>query len=111
MKVAVIDYGMGNLHSVLKLAQYVNDIGAEIFLSRDPEAIVKADKVILPGQAPCRTVCANLNAYGLADAVRETTRTKPFFGICVGRSCCLNTAGGEGNTLPLFAWQCGAFCR
>ena len=50
MKVAVIDYGMGNLHSVLKSIQAVNETGADIFLSRDPEAIVKADKVVFPGQ-------------------------------------------------------------
>lgn len=97
MKVAVIDYGMGNLHSVLKSAQYVNDIGAEIFLSRDPEAIVKADKVIFPGQGAMPDCMRELNAYGLADAVRETTRTKPFFGICVGAQL-LFEHSEEGNT-------------
>lgn len=84
MKVAVIDYGMGNLHSVLKSIQAVNDQGADIFLSRDPEAIVKADKVVFPGQGAMPDCMRELNSYGLADAVRETTQTKPFFGICVG---------------------------
>ncbi|WP_159874648.1 MULTISPECIES: imidazole glycerol phosphate synthase subunit HisH [Aquitalea] len=84
MKVAVIDYGMGNLHSVLKSIQAVNDQGADIFLSRDPEAIVKADKVVFPGQGAMPDCMRELNSYGLAEAVRETTQTKPFFGICVG---------------------------
>jgi glutamine amidotransferase len=84
MKVAVIDYGMGNLHSVLKSIEAVNDNGAEIFLTRDPEAIVKADKVVFPGQGGMRDCMRELNAYGLAEAVCETTRSKPFFGICVG---------------------------
>ena len=84
MKVAVIDYGMGNLHSVLKSIQAVNDMGADIFLSRDPDAIVKADKVVFPGQGAMPDCMRELNSYGLADAVRETTQTKPFFGICVG---------------------------
>ncbi|WP_199052211.1 imidazole glycerol phosphate synthase subunit HisH [Aquitalea sp. ASV15] len=84
MKVAVIDYGMGNLHSVLKSIQAVNETGADIFLSRDPEAIVKADKVVFPGQGAMPDCMRELNSYGLAEAVRETTQTKPFFGICVG---------------------------
>lgn len=84
MKVAVIDYGMGNLHSVLKSIEAVNEQGAEIFLSRDPDAIVKADKVVFPGQGAMPDCMRELNAYGLAEAVRETTRSKPFFGICVG---------------------------
>ncbi|NWK78006.1 imidazole glycerol phosphate synthase subunit HisH [Aquitalea sp. LB_tupeE] len=84
MKVAVIDYGMGNLHSVLKSIQAVNDQGADIFLSRDPDAIVKADKVVFPGQGAMPDCMRELNSYGLAEAVRETTQTKPFFGICVG---------------------------
>ncbi|GHD79343.1 imidazole glycerol phosphate synthase subunit HisH [Vogesella fluminis] len=84
MKVAVIDYGMGNLHSVLKSVQSVNDIGADIFLTSDPERVVKADKVVFPGQGAMPDCMRELNAYGLADAVRETTQSKPFFGICVG---------------------------
>ncbi|TCW31855.1 imidazole glycerol phosphate synthase subunit HisH [Gulbenkiania mobilis] len=84
MKVAVIDYGMGNLHSVLKSVEAVNEHGAEIFLSRDPEAIVRADKVVFPGQGAMPDCMRELHACGLAEAVRETTRTKPFFGICVG---------------------------
>ncbi|RBJ66588.1 imidazole glycerol phosphate synthase subunit HisH, partial [Pseudomonas sp. MWU12-2534b] len=77
-------YGMGNLHSVLKSIQAVNETGADIFLSRDPEAIVKADKVVFHGQGAMPDCMRELNSYGLAEAVRETTQTKPFFGICVG---------------------------
>ncbi|WP_174872900.1 imidazole glycerol phosphate synthase subunit HisH [Vogesella oryzae] len=84
MKVAVIDYGMGNLHSVLKSVQFVNDIGADIFLTSDPEQVLKADKVIFPGQGAMPDCMRELNAHGLAEAVRESTRNKPFFGICVG---------------------------
>lgn len=97
MKVAVIDYGMGNLHSVLKSIQAVNETGADIFLSRDPEAIVKADKVVFPGQGAMPDCMRELNSYGLAEAVRETTQTKPFFGICVGAQL-LFQHSEEGNT-------------
>lgn len=104
MKVAVIDYGMGNLHSVLKSIQAVNDQGADIFLSRDPEAIVKADKVVFPGQGAMPDCMRELNSYGLAEAVRETTQTKPFFGICVGAQL-LFQHSEEGDTpgLGLFS--------
>ncbi|MDC7712075.1 imidazole glycerol phosphate synthase subunit HisH [Vogesella indigofera] len=97
MKVAVIDYGMGNLHSVLKSVQSVNDIGADIFLTSDPEQVVKADKVVFPGQGAMPDCMRELNAHGLAEAVRETTQTKPFFGICVGAQL-LFERSEEGNT-------------
>ncbi|GGX98728.1 imidazole glycerol phosphate synthase subunit HisH [Vogesella alkaliphila] len=97
MKVAVIDYGMGNLHSVLKSVQSVNDIGADIFLTSDPERVVKADKVVFPGQGAMPDCMRELNAHGLAEAVRETTQTKPFFGICVGAQL-LFERSEEGDT-------------
>ncbi|HJU49742.1 MAG TPA: imidazole glycerol phosphate synthase subunit HisH, partial [Pseudogulbenkiania sp.] len=104
MKVAVIDYGMGNLHSVLKSVEAVNEVGAEVFLTRDPEAIVKADKVVFPGQGAMPDCMRELNSYGLAEAVIETTKSKPFFGICVGAQL-LFEHSEEGNTpgLGLFA--------
>lgn len=84
IKVAVVDYGMGNLHSVLKSAQAVNDIGADIFLTSEPGAVLKADKVIFPGQGAMPDCMRELNQHGLAEAIRESTKNKPFFGICVG---------------------------
>lgn len=84
MKVVVIDYGMGNLHSVLKSVQSVNDGRATIVLSRDPETVARADKVIFPGQGAMPDCMRELNAHGLGEAVREAAKHKPFFGICVG---------------------------
>ncbi|QEL56890.1 imidazole glycerol phosphate synthase subunit HisH [Chromobacterium paludis] len=100
MKVAVIDYGMGNLHSVLKSLQAVNEDGVDIFLTRDPEAVVKADKVVFPGQGAMPDCMRELNRHGLADAVRETTQNKPFFGICVGAQL-LFEHSEEGDTAGL----------
>lgn len=104
MKVAIIDYGMGNLHSVLKSVQAVNDAGAEVFLTSDPDAVVRADKVVFPGQGAMPDCMRELHAHGLAEAVLETTRSKPFFGICVGAQL-LFEHSEEGNTkgLGLFA--------
>ena len=103
MKVAVIDYGMGNLHSVLKSLQAVNENGADIFLTRDPEAVVKADKVVFPGQGAMPDCMRELNRHGLADAVRETTQNKPFFGICVGAQLLFeHSEEGDTGGLGLF---------
>jgi glutamine amidotransferase len=104
MKVAIIDYGMGNLHSVLKSVQAVNDGGADVFLSSDPDAVVKADKVVFPGQGAMPDCMRELREHGLAEAVLETTRSKPFFGICVGAQL-LFEHSEEGDTagLGLFA--------
>nr|WP_199064864.1 imidazole glycerol phosphate synthase subunit HisH [Chromobacterium sp. ASV5] len=110
MKVAVVDYGMGNLHSVLKSLQAVNEAGAEIFLSNDPHAIAKADKVVFPGQGAMPDCMRELNSRGLAEAVRETTQSKPFFGICVGAQL-LFQHSEEGDTpgLGLFPGEVKRF--
>ncbi len=59
MQTAIIDYGMGNLHSVLKSVRTAGQLAGkntEIFLSGDPDRVSRADKVIFPGQARCPTV-------------------------------------------------------
>lgn len=110
IKVAVVDYGMGNLHSVLKSAQAVNDIGADIFLTSEPETVLKADKVIFPGQGAMPDCMRELNQHGLAEAIRESTKSKPFFGICVGAQL-LFEESEEGPTqgLGLFSGKVARF--
>ncbi|TIC81243.1 imidazole glycerol phosphate synthase subunit HisH [Crenobacter intestini] len=104
MKVAIIDYGMGNLHSVLKSVQAVNDAGAEVFLTSDPDQVVRADKVVFPGQGAMPDCMRELHAHGLAEAVLETTRSKPFFGICVGAQLLFeHSEEGDTQGLGLFA--------
>lgn len=97
MKVVVIDYGMGNLHSVLKSVQSVNDGRATIVLSSDPETVARADKVIFPGQGAMPDCMRELNAHGLGEAVREAAKNKPFFGICVGAQLLFDRSE-EGDT-------------
>ncbi|WP_133679481.1 imidazole glycerol phosphate synthase subunit HisH [Paludibacterium purpuratum] len=104
MNVAVIDYGMGNLHSVVKSIEAVNDGRASIVLTSDPEAVLKADKVVFPGQGAMPDCMRELSEHGLAEAVIEATRNKPFFGICVGAQLLFDRSE-EGDTpgLGLFA--------
>lgn len=80
--VAVIDYGMGNLRSVQKALEVV---GARAVVTHDPEAILKADSVILPGVGAFKDCMANLKQLKLVDPICQFIESgKPFLGICLG---------------------------
>ena len=82
MKIAIIDYGMGNLHSAAKALEKV---GAQVAVTRDPELVRQADKVVLPGVGAFGDCMGNLERYGLVPAIRETAAAgKPLLGICLG---------------------------
>ena len=82
MKIAIIDYGMGNLHSAAKALEKV---GAQVTVTRDPELVRQADKVILPGVGAFGDCMKNFNERGLAPVIHEVIAAgKPFLGICVG---------------------------
>ena len=100
MKVAIVDYGMGNLHSVLKsvqAAQVLSNQNAEVYLTSRPEEVMAADKVIFPGQGAMPDCMSALKASGLGGAVSDGLKNKPFFGICVGAQL-LFEHSEEGNT-------------
>lgn len=79
---ALIDYGIGNLRSVQKALEHV---GAEVVLTDDPQTILKAERVVLPGVGAFGDGMKGLRARGLVDAVKEVIRVgSPFLGICVG---------------------------
>lgn len=82
MNIAIIDYGMGNLKSVKK-ALLALDFKAEI--TANPEDILKADKVILPGVGAFRDAIQTLNETSLSEAIREVVKKgTPLLGICLG---------------------------
>ena len=83
MKIAVVDYGMGNVHSVSKALQRVAP-QSQVLVTADPEAIRTADRVVVPGQGALPDCMRQLGASGAREAVLETVRTKPFLGICIG---------------------------
>jgi imidazole glycerol-phosphate synthase subunit HisH len=90
MSVAIIDYGSGNLHSAAKAferAARTMENPQDVVVTRDPETVYRADRIVLPGVgafADCRRGLDAVN--GMADALTEAVRNKarPFFGICVG---------------------------
>ena len=112
MKVVVVDYGMGNLHSVLKsvqAAQKLAGVRAEIELTDAPEKVFAADKIIFPGQGAMPDCMAALQQSGLGEAVSDGLKNKPFFGICVGAQLLFDKSE-EGNTAGL-GWFSGSVKR
>lgn len=80
--IAIIDYDAGNLRSVEKA---LISLGEQPVITRDGDAILKADKVILPGVGSFGDAMGRLNQYGLADVIRRTAaKMTPFLGICLG---------------------------
>ncbi|BBI31103.1 imidazole glycerol phosphate synthase subunit HisH [Cohnella abietis] len=80
--IAIIDYGMGNLHSVSKA---VERLGCEVLVTSDPEQILAADGAILPGVGAFGDAMANLRETGLVDTVNAYAASgKPLLGICLG---------------------------
>lgn len=80
--IAIIDYDAGNLKSVEKALIH---LGENPVVSRDPEVILKADKVILPGVGSFKEAMERLKEYKLVDVIHEVVKMqKPFLGICLG---------------------------
>jgi glutamine amidotransferase len=96
MKIAVVDYGMGNLRSVSKALEHVAP-DAEVVVTAEPETILSAEKVVVPGQGALPDCMRQLAESGARQAVIEATREKPFLGICIGLQM-LFERGEEGDT-------------
>ncbi|MCI0507121.1 MAG: imidazole glycerol phosphate synthase subunit HisH [Gammaproteobacteria bacterium] len=80
--IAVIDYGMGNLHSVAKALNRVTDMRIEV--TSDAELILRADRVVLPGVGAMRDCMGEIKRLGLDSVIHEVVKSKPFLGVCVG---------------------------
>ena len=81
--VAVIDYGMGNLHSAAKALEHVAP-DAKVVVSADADKILACDRVVFPGVGAIRDCVGEIRVLGLDQVVQEAARTKPLLGICVG---------------------------
>jgi imidazole glycerol-phosphate synthase subunit HisH len=80
--VALVDYGAGNLRSV---ENALREVGASVAVTRDPDRVRAADRVVVPGQGSMPACAAAMQASGVADALREAIDAgKPVLGICVG---------------------------
>ena len=93
--IAVIDYSMGNLHSVHKALQHVTT--DKVVITSSPDEIIKADRIVFPGQGAARDCMSELNKRELVDVIKEVSKTKPFLGICMGMQVLMeNSVEGGG---------------
>ena len=113
MNIAIVDYGSGNLRSAAKAFERAArdaDLSAAVAVTSDPDAVAKADRVVLPGVGAFADCRAGLMAVtGLADALIEAvvTKARPFLGICVGMQL-MATKGFEHGESVGFGWIPGA---
>lgn len=95
MKIAIIDYGMGNLRSVEKAFHKVGAVGA--FVTDDPQAVQSADKAVLPGDGAFDSTMHSLRRSGVDSITLGFIASgRPFLGICVGMQA-LMTSSEEGE--------------
>ncbi len=81
-RIALVDYGAGNLRSV---ENALREVGADVVVTHDPEAVRAADRVVVPGQGSMPACAEAMRRSGVEGAVREViARGAPVLGICVG---------------------------
>lgn len=98
--VAVIDYGMGNLHSIAKALQHAApDVDVQIV--SDAKLILQADRVVFPGVGAMRDCMQALNQTGLSEVIQRVAKTKPLLGICLGMQALLTDSEENDNTQGL----------
>lgn len=98
--VAVIDYGMGNLHSIAKALQHASP-DVQVHITADASAIRAADRVVFPGVGAIRDCMLALTGSGLAEVVKEVAQTKPLLGICLGMQALLTRSEENDGILCL----------
>ncbi len=82
-KIAILDYGMGNLRSVQKAFEHVAP-DQEIVVTGDADVVKAADRVVFPGQGAIGGCMTLLDESGLREALMDAIANKPFLGICLG---------------------------
>lgn len=95
--VAVIDYGMGNLHSIAKALQHA-DPSVEVKVTHDPATILAADRVVFPGVGAMRDCMAALQFKELDRVIKAVAASRPLLGICLGMQALLSHSEENGGT-------------
>lgn len=108
-KLVIVDYGAGNLRSVAKALEY---LGFPAVVTQDPEEVLRAQGVILPGVGSSGAAMAALQERGLVEPLRRVVaQGTPFFGVCLGLQLlldsseedprpCLGVVAGQVKRLP-----------
>ncbi|MDO3720791.1 imidazole glycerol phosphate synthase subunit HisH [Marinobacter sp. chi1] len=94
--VAIIDYGMGNLHSARKAVEHVAP-DVNVLVTDNADQIREANHVILPGVGAIRDCMHEIRRLGVDVLVREVSRDRPFLGICVGMQALMSRSEENGG--------------
>ena len=107
--IAIVDYGMGNLRSVAQALLHAAP-GAEVRVTSDAAEILRAGRIVLPGQGAMPDCMRNLRESGLYDVVMRCAEDKPLLGICVGEQMlCEHSDEGSTPGLGLIPGRCVHF--
>ena len=96
-KIAVLDYGMGNLHSVAKAIEKVTE-NHKVFISRDLKLLETSNKMIIPGVGAIGDCMKAIKNLGMDDLIRRFSEEKPILGVCVGMQILLKESEESGGT-------------
>lgn len=98
--VTIIDSGLSNIDSVARALEYC---GADVVITRDPETVRTAGRLLLPGVGAFPVAMERLNALGLSDAIRDAVvrAERPILGICLGMQLLADTGHENETTLGL----------
>ena len=109
MKVAVVDYGMGNLHSVSKALEAA---GCDVKATQKPADLKEADRIVLPGVGSFAQGMRQLEERGFVEMLNDEVirRGKPFLGICLGMQLAAESGEEHGKTRGL-GWVKGSVIR
>lgn len=99
-QIAVIDYGMGNLHSVARALEHVAP-RQRVLITQRTNDILAADRVVFPGQGAIRDCMRELARHDLIDVVRRAVLEKPFLGLCLGPQALLDYSDENGGVTCL----------
>jgi len=100
--IAIVDYGMGNFHSVARALRAAAP-NADIRISNTAEQIRRASRVVFPGQGAMPDCMRTLDASGLREAVVQAAREKPLLGVCVGEQMLFSgSEEGDVRSLDIF---------
>jgi len=107
---AVIDYGMGNLHSVAKALEFVGQRSGQplkVSVTSDPLVLQEADRLVFPGVGAMRDCMAEIRRLCIDEMLREQVRKKPVLAICVGMQALMQSSEENGGVdcIGLFAGQ------
>jgi len=90
-RVAVVDYGMGNLRSVSQAVLHAaQGQGVDVVITQRADEVHAADRVVLPGQGAMRDCMRELRDSGMLEAVLDAAARKPLLGVCVGMQMLLD---------------------